>query len=147
MGNRYRLDPGHSRFTVKAFATGLLSIFAHSPTFAVRDFAGVMDFGDGQIAGLRLKLTVRADALELVDHVKPADRAEIEGRMRREGLETATYPEIRFEATVASSERVSPGRYRVGLGGPLSLHGVTRAHLADAELLVFDDGVRLRGES
>ena len=36
--NRYRIDPGRSRFTVQAFATGLLSAFAHSPTFAVRDF-------------------------------------------------------------------------------------------------------------
>ena len=30
--------PGQSRFTVQAFAAGLLSFLGHSPTFAVRDF-------------------------------------------------------------------------------------------------------------
>ena len=44
---RYRLDPVRSRFTVQAFATGLLSFLAHSPTFGVRDFAGEMSFLTG----------------------------------------------------------------------------------------------------
>jgi polyisoprenoid-binding protein YceI len=147
MGNRYKLDPGHSRFTVQAFATGLLSFFAHSPTFAVRRFAGVMEFDGDAIAGMRLLLTVEADGLELVDQVKAADRAEIEGRMRREVLETAAFPEIKIEAAVVANERVSPGRYRVRVVGPLALHRITREHAADTELLVFDDGMRLRGES
>jgi polyisoprenoid-binding protein YceI len=147
MGTRYRFDPGHSKFTVQAFAGGLLSLFAHSPSFAVRDFAGVVDFEGDAVAGLRLELTVRSDALELVDNVKPADRAEIEGRMRGEVLETAKYPEIRYEAAAVASERVEPGRYRVRLAGPLALHGFTCEHRADAELLLFDDGVRLRGAS
>jgi polyisoprenoid-binding protein YceI len=147
MGTRYRFDPGHSKLTVQAFAGGLLSLFAHSPTFAVRDFTGVVDFEGDAVAGLRLELTVRSGSLELVDNVKPADRADIEGRMRGEVLETAKYPEIRYEAAAVTSERVEPGHYRVRLAGPLALHGVTREHRADAELLLFDDGVRLRGAS
>jgi polyisoprenoid-binding protein YceI len=67
--------------------------------------------------------------------------------MRREVLETAAFPEIKFAAAVVANERVSPGRYRVRVAGPLALHGVTRTQQADAELLIFDDGVRLRGES
>jgi polyisoprenoid-binding protein YceI len=147
MPTRYKLDPGHSRFTVQAFASGLLSFFAHSPTFAVRDFAGVLRFDGDAIAGMRLEMIVKADALALVDNVKATDRAEIEGRMRTEVLATAAFPEIKIEAAVVASERVSPGRYRVRVGGPLALHGVTRSQQADAELLIFDDGMRLRGES
>jgi polyisoprenoid-binding protein YceI len=147
MRTRYRLDPGHSKFTVQAFAGGLLSFFAHSPTFAVRDFAGEVDFEDDAVESMRLQLAVKAGALALVDQVKAADRVEIEGRMRGEVLETAAYPEIRFEAAVRASERIEPGRYKVQLAGPLALHGVTREHQADVELLIFDDGVRLRGAS
>jgi polyisoprenoid-binding protein YceI len=145
MPTRYRLDPGHSRFTVRAFATGLLSLFAHSPTFAVRDFTGDLTFDGDAVAGMRLELSIRADSLALVDNVKPADRAEIEGRMRNEVLATAAFTEIKFEAAVVAHERVSPGRYRIRLAGPLALHGVTRTQQADAELLIFDDGMRLRG--
>ena len=147
MATRYRLDPSHSRFTVQGFASGLLSMFAHSPTFAVRDFVGVIDFGDGLIANMRLDMTVRANSLDLVDNVKPADRADIEGRMRSEVLETAAHSTIGFRATVVSSERLEPGQYRLHLGVSVSLHGVTRSQPVDADLLLFDDGVRLHGES
>jgi hypothetical protein len=81
-----------------------------------------------------------------VDQVKAADRAEIETRMRGEVLEIASYPEIHYEAAVLAGERASAGQYRLRLGGPLALHGVTRDHQAVAELLIFDDGVRLRGQ-
>jgi polyisoprenoid-binding protein YceI len=67
--------------------------------------------------------------------------------MRREVLESASYPEIRFEATVVAAEEASQGRYRLRLAGRLTLHGVTQSQEMGAELLVFDDGVRLRGES
>jgi polyisoprenoid-binding protein YceI len=144
---RYGLNLTHSKFTVQGFASGLLSFFGHSPTFAVRDFAGTLAFASVAIDSMRLHLTIKADGLELVDRVSAADREEIETRMHTEVLETATYPEITFEATVVSSERVLPGRYRLRLNGPLVLHGVTRDHQVDLELLIFDDGLRLRSES
>jgi polyisoprenoid-binding protein YceI len=144
---RYRLDPGQSRFTVQAFAAGMLSFLGHSPTFAVRDFSGVVSFERGRAEEMRLELTVRADGLALVDQVRDADRREIEGTMRRDVLETAAYPEIRYEAAQVSADAVARGHYRAHIGGRLSLHGVTRPQPVDAELLVFDDGIRLRGES
>ena len=147
MTTRYKLDPGRSRFTVQAFAAGMLSFFAHSPTFAVRDFTGTLSFEGGRISGLRLELTIRADSLQLVDNVSAADRREIEGRMRTEVLETTAYPEITFRTTDVSAETLSPGRYRARIGGLLSLRGVTRPHPIDAEVVVYDDGVRVQGES
>jgi polyisoprenoid-binding protein YceI len=142
---RYRFDPGYGRFTVQAFASGLLSFLGHSPTFAVRDFAGGMGFADG-FAGAWLELTVKADSLELLDAVRPGDRVEIEGRMRREVLETAAYPEIGFRGTDLSAGQISVGRYRLRIEGPLSLHGVTNLHQVDAQLLIYEDGIRLSGE-
>ena len=38
--SQYLLDKGASRFTVRAFAGGMLSAMGHNPTIAVRDFTG-----------------------------------------------------------------------------------------------------------
>lgn len=144
---RYRFDPGLSKFTVQAFATGLLSFLGHSPTFAVRDFAGSLSFEGTPAQGLHLELTVRAGSLELVDQVKPADRREIETTMRTDVLEIATHPEIGYGAVEATAGRTEAGRYHARIAGELSLHGVSRPHRVEAEVVVFPDGVRLRGQS
>lgn len=147
MTTRYRLGPGHSRFTAQAFAAGVLSFLGHSPTFAVREFTGAVEFPDDLVANARLELTVGAGSLAVGDAVKPADRREIEGRMRAEVLEAAAFPEIAFHATAAETEKLAPGRYRMALDGPLALHGITRPLRVEAELTVFADGLRLRGET
>jgi polyisoprenoid-binding protein YceI len=147
MTARYRFDPALSRFTVQAFATGLLSFLGHSPTFAVREFAGGLSFDDNPAHGLQLELTVTADSLELVDQVKPADRREIETTMRTDVLEISAFPEIGYRAGDCAAERIDQGRYRARIAGQLSLHGVTRPHPVTAEVVVFADGARLRGET
>jgi polyisoprenoid-binding protein YceI len=147
MTTRYRFDPGHSRFTARAFAAGLLSFLGHSPTFEVGDFAGVVEFPDDRSANLRPELTVGAGGLSATGEVKPADRGEIEGRMRAEVLEAVAFPEIAFRAAAASTERAATGRYRVTLAGTLALHGVARPHRVDADPEVLADGLRLRGET
>jgi polyisoprenoid-binding protein YceI len=140
------MDPGHSRFTVQAFAGGLLSFLAHSPTFAVRDFEGELRWAPDRTEGAGLEVTVRADSLALVDSVRPADCEEIEGRMRREVLETASYPQIRFEATEIATAAVAGHRYQLHIAGLLTLHGVANRHAIEAEALLYTDGVRLGGE-
>ena len=147
MTTRYRLEPGQSRFTVQAFATGLLSFMGHNPTFAVRSFTGEIRIEGGLIEGTRLEVTANAATLELLDDVRPLDRREIEDRMRREVLEASAHPEVRFEVEDAAGETLARGRYRVRLNGRLTLHGVTQPHQVETELFVFDDGVRLRGQS
>jgi polyisoprenoid-binding protein YceI len=146
MPTAYRLSPTHSRFTVQAFATGMLSFFAHSPTFGVGDFDGSIVFADETIQSMELEITVRSEALKLLDKVRNADRQEIENRMRGEVLETAANPMIVYRANVTSSDRLAAGRYQVHLEGTLTLHGTSNPLAADAELLLFDDGIRLRGE-
>lgn len=140
---RYRWDPAMSRFTAQAFATGALSFFGHSPSFAAREFRGELDLDQGQIQAL--DLVVDAGSLALVDQVSPSDRAEIEGRMRTDVLETAAYPEVAFRTEQVAIDVVGPGRYRLRIGGRLSLHGVTGPHRLEAELTIFEDGIRLHG--
>lgn len=144
MNTRYRMDAGRSRFTVQAFAGGMLSMFAHSPTFAVRDFQGELRVESDRLASATLDVIVRAVSLDLLDNVRPADRQEIESRMRREVLEVGDFPEIRFESTGIAAR--PPNQYRVQIAGLLSLHGVTSHERAEGELQLYDDGIRLAGE-
>jgi polyisoprenoid-binding protein YceI len=143
----YKLAQTDSEFRVQAFATGLLSVFAHSPTFAARDFKGVFRVDEGGPGHMSLDLEVRADSLALLDQVPLADRRDIEGRMRSETLEVFAYPEIRYQAQDISFSADGPGRYRLRMNGQLSLHGVTRIHPMEAELRLYNDRLRLLGES
>jgi polyisoprenoid-binding protein YceI len=143
----FRFDPSQGRFTVQAIATGLLSFLGHSPTFAVRDFAGTVSINGSPERGLQLEATVRVSGLTVIDEVKPADRQEIEAMMHRDMRDTAKYPEVVYRASAAAAEAVAQGRYRLRINGRLSLHGVPREHEVGAELLVFGDGVRMRGAS
>lgn len=143
----YRLDPMLSRFTLQVFATGMLAFLGHSPTFAVAEYSGEVRLHDGRIGGLTLELIVKADAITLQDPVKPADRAEIMSRMRRDVLDTSRYPEITFRASDVPADSIADNRYRLHDGGVLSLRGVTHPQPFQAEIQVFHDGLRLRGSS
>ena len=104
---RYQLDPTQSRFTVQAFARGMLSAFGHSPTFAIRSFTGELRFAPEAPADNSFQLTIRADSLALTDAVSAADRAEIEKQMRESVLETAANPEIAFQSTAFKADRIA----------------------------------------
>lgn len=142
--NRYRIAPDRSRFTVHAHAVGLLSAFAHSPTFAVRDFGGEIRLGPSA-QSLELDLTVNPASLELEDRVSDLERREIEARMWGEVLETSRFRELAYRGRATQAEAIGQGRYRLTIAGDLTLHGVAHPHRIDAELIVFADGLRLGG--
>lgn len=146
MAIRYTFDPAHSRFTVQAFASGMLSVFAHSPTFLVRDFTGEFQFDPGAPETASLQMTVKADSLDLIDNLKAQDRADIESRMRQEVLVTATYPEIRFDGTVRSADKIAESWYRLQIQGNLTIRGVTQTQTVDAQVRIGEAEVRLSGE-
>ena len=140
---RYTLDPASSRFTVQAFAAGMFSGLGHSPTFAVRELSGELRFTPETLADAAFHLSVRADSLTLTDPVSPKDREEIEGQMRREVLETAAHPEIDFESSQVTADKVTDNWYRLRIKGQLSLHGVKGPQSADAQLRILEEELRL----
>jgi polyisoprenoid-binding protein YceI len=142
----YALDKSSSKFTVRAFATGMLSSLGHSPTFAIRDFAGEASFDPAVPAAASLGLRIRADSLELIDDIKSKDRREMESTMNQSVLESAKYPEIVFASTSVSSNTLGEGRYQVNVSGDLCLHGVTRPLRVPAQLTVLGDMFRAAGE-
>ena len=143
---RYTFDPKASRFTVQAFASGMLSGLGHSPTFAVREYAGELCFAPEAPAETSLLLTVKAESLAVSDSVSAKDRDEIESRMRREVLETAANPEIVFQSNQAATDKISDNWYRLQFAGDLRLHGVKKAQRVDSQVRLTDGEVRLSGQ-
>lgn len=144
---RSRIDASRSRFTVQAFAGGLLSVFGHSPVIAVCGFGGDVRFVPGTLEAASLLMLVQSDSLAVVNDVKEKDRLEIERAMREDVLEIARYPEIVFMSTSVSANRDGgDGQYQAKVNGKLSLHGVTRDHSIDARLMVDGGSLRAQGE-
>lgn len=142
---RCRLDAARSKFTVQAFAGGLLSGFGHNPVIAIRKFTGEAEFVAATLADASLRVTVDAASLGVVDKVPEKDRPEIEHTMFADVLETARFPEITFESTDITVTRVVEGRYRARIIGDLMLHGVTRKGLWISAMLTLE-GTDLRAQ-
>jgi polyisoprenoid-binding protein YceI len=145
MAIRYRFNANESRFTVQAFAGGVLSAFAHNPIIAIRDFTGEVKFNPDTPETASLCVTIKADSLEVADNVSEKDRQDIEDKMRNEVLEVSTYPDIVFKSTDVSITRIAENWYRVDIKGDLSLHGVTKSEAIDAQVRVFGDTLRANG--
>jgi polyisoprenoid-binding protein YceI len=142
----YKVDPGVSRFTVKAFATGLLSAFGHSPTLAIRQLSGRIMFAPETPAECSVELTIQAGSLTVQDDVSSKDRREIERVMNEEILESARYPEIRFESADVELTPLGETRYAARIKGRLTLHGVTRDQVLGGTVTLLGDMARVSGE-
>ncbi len=142
----YRIDVGMSRFTVRAFATGLLSSLGHSPTFAIRDYTGEANFVTSNPEQSAIRISVKPASLTVTDDVSQKDRADIESRMNQDVLETSSYPEIVFESTQVLANKLSDDRYAANVTGNLVLHGINRQEKISAQVSVTGDVLRAYGE-
>jgi len=145
---RYRIEVGVSKFTIKAFAAGMLSALAHNPTFAVRQYEGEVNIDPESGVGASLTLNITASSLELVDDVSSKDRDDIERIMREQVLETSRYPTIVYDspASATSAKNNDKGQFDIGLGGNLTLHGATRRQTVNARCIAGPATLRAFGE-
>jgi polyisoprenoid-binding protein YceI len=144
---RYVIDPKGSTFTVRAFATGLLSSFGHNPTIAVPDLQGEVQFTSGGLEDASLRIVIQAASLVVTDDISQKDREEIERRMHDEVLETDGFEEIVYDAARASSvQKIAEGQYVVALNGELTLHGVNRAQPVSARVTIKGEILRATGD-
>jgi polyisoprenoid-binding protein YceI len=139
---KYVIQPGLSRITVKAFASGFLAGLGHSPTFAARDYTGEADLDGG--AGTA-RVEIKAASLELTDQVSEMERRQILQMMHEKVLESAKFPTIVFECP-ALQVAVEGSRYTITANGELSLHGVTRPFPITVKAMRLGDTLRANGE-
>jgi polyisoprenoid-binding protein YceI len=143
---RYRIDAGLSRFTVRAFATGLFSALGHNPTLAIRDYTGEATIAPGSLEQATLRIAVQSASLEVTDDISQKDRAEIENRTREEVLESSRYPGIVFESLQVSPTMLGENQYAVSVAGNLTLHDVTRKETIYAQVTLAGASLRAYGE-
>jgi polyisoprenoid-binding protein YceI len=140
------IDAKASRFTVQAFASGILSAMGHNPKIGIRTFSGEVDFNPETLEGGAFRLTVQSASLGVQDDISDKDRREMERLMKEDVLEVAKYPEIRYEAAAIAVSRVDGALYSATLNGNLSLHGVTRSQAITTRIATFDEILRASGE-
>ena len=139
--DRYIIDPRISRFTVRAFATGLLSALGHSPTIRIKDFQGEVRYVPDSLEGAGLSLRIDVRSLSVQDQISDNDRREMERQMNEEVLETTRFPEIVYECS-----RVSGTGGTVTLEGQLTMHGVTRNEPVEARFYTMGNLLKAAGE-
>jgi polyisoprenoid-binding protein YceI len=143
---RYTFDAKASQFTVHAFASGLVAVVAHNPQFAMRDFSGEAQFVAGDLADASVNVRINASSLSLIDEVNERDRREINRVTFDEVLEIKRYPEIIFQSSQISVNKVSENLYQTTVGGKLLLHGISNNVSFPAQVVVGDDTLRAYGQ-
>jgi polyisoprenoid-binding protein YceI len=143
---RYVIETKGSTFTVRAFATGLLSAFAHSPTIAIPDFEGEISLNPEAVEQSTLRMVIQAASLMVTDDVSEKDREEINRRMQVEVLESDSFPEILYQCSHLSASKTGEGQYWAALAGELTLHGVQRSQPVSARVSVNGATLRAAGE-
>ncbi len=142
----YAIDPGISRFTVRAFAGGMFSAFGHNPTLAIREFEGEARFSPDALDEAGLVIRIKASSLAMTDNMSDKDRRELELTLNQDVLETSRYPEISFESTKVSVSKAGDGQFFVNVVGALTLHGVSNTQAVSAQISLTGDMLRAHGE-
>jgi len=142
---QYVIDTRASQFTVQAFASGLISAIAHSPKIAIRDWTGTVQMSSTALDGCILKVRVKSASLEVLDELADSDRRELHRVMNRDVLESSQYPEIVYDSTQVSAEKLKDDLYRLNVRGRLSLHGVSSDQDFVAQASLGVDSARAYG--
>jgi polyisoprenoid-binding protein YceI len=143
---QYLIDAKKSIFTVRAFATGLLSALGHSPTIAIPDFEGEATLNPDAIEQSSLRMVIHPASLTVIDDIREKDRKEINRAMHYEVLEVDSFAVIQYECSRVSASRIAEGQYLVALNGDLTLHGVTRSQPVPARVSLNGDMLRATGD-
>jgi len=142
----YVVDARASRFTVQAFASGILSAMGHNPRIGIRAFTGEVDFNAEALQANHLRLSMKANSLGVLDDISDKDRREIELAMNEQVLESARYPDIIYEAPAVTVTHLGGSLYSAVLLGALSFHGTTHNQSVTARIALFDEMLRSSGE-
>jgi polyisoprenoid-binding protein YceI len=142
---RFTIDAKSSRLTVQAFASGFVTVFTHSPKFAVRNFVGEITFFSENMESASVHLLINLRSLEIMDKGGNFDRNEID-RLFTEALDANKIPTVDYRSLRVSLAKTGDDSYAVSVLGDLNLHGITRATGLDAQVsVVGENTLRAQG--
>ena len=123
LGKDHAIDTGRSKMTIHVGKSGLFSAAGHEHEVSAPIAEGAVDDSD---AG-RIWFRVEAAKMEVLPE---KDQAAVQKDMQEKVLESATFPQIRFESTAI--KKIADGKWSVT--GNLTLHGKTNPVVAEAHL-------------
>jgi polyisoprenoid-binding protein YceI len=142
---RFVVDSKASRFSVKAFASGMTAGLGHNPTIAIRDFDGEARFVPDTLEAASLTMRIQAASLAVEDEMNKEDRRMLERIMNDQVLSTSRHPEVLYRAEDARALKLGEGLYRVELIGKLTLNGVTRRQNVTSQVTIGPYSLRATG--
>ena len=143
---RFVIDATASRFTVQAFATGLLSSFGHNPKIGIRDYEGEIQLVPDTLEKAFVRVTVRTNTMDVLDEMKSDDRKKLEQLMYGEVLAVERFPVAVYESKAIEVQKLSEDLLVARVAGELSFRGVTQSHSFDARVSRMGTLLRISGE-
>ena len=143
---RFVVDKTGSRFTVQAFATGLLAAFGHNPRIEIRDYDAEIRCDPETFENASVRLTIRTGGMEVLDEMKPSDRQKLEEEMYEKVLESRSFPIAEYKSNEIKVQKITNHLFRADLNGELLFHGVTQAQRLQANVTVLGNALRVAGE-
>jgi polyisoprenoid-binding protein YceI len=143
---RYNIETKGSTFTVRAFATGLLSSLGHNPTISIPAIEGEISLNPDAIEQSSIHMIVQASSLTVTDDISTKDREEINRRIHDEVLESGSFPEIEYQSSKVSASKTAEGQYWAAITGELKMRGVEHTQPISARLTVNGTTLRATGD-
>jgi polyisoprenoid-binding protein YceI len=140
------IDKSASRFTVQAFATGLLSAFGHNPTIAIRDYEGVIQFTPETFANASVRVSLKTTGLDVLDEMKSSDLKQLEQAMYGQVLDADHFPTASYESNDVRVDKPANGPILVHVNGILNFHGIIQNHPLEAHVVELGSMLRVSGE-
>jgi polyisoprenoid-binding protein YceI len=146
-GERYVIDAAASRFTAEVGTAGILSMFGHDHTIAIRDFNGEARLVTEAPERSSLRITIEASSLaEVGKGFSEEDRKAIDQDVHDKALEVAKHPQIVFRSTRVIPKSAGETEYHLEIRGTLTLHGVTRPVTVPTRVMLQDGVLIARGK-
>jgi polyisoprenoid-binding protein YceI len=143
---KYVIDTSASRFTVQAFATGVLSAFGHNPTIGIRNYDGEIEFIPETWEKAHVRVNVQTSAMEVLDEMKSDDRKKLEQMMYENILEVKRFPIATYASTEMVVQKLSNDLLSARVSGDLTFHEVTHTQSLDARVTDMGAMLRVSGE-
>jgi polyisoprenoid-binding protein YceI len=143
---KYLIDKAASRFTVQAFATGLLSSFGHNPTIGMRDYEGEVQFVPETYDKAFVRMTLNTARLDVLDEMKSDDRKKLEQMMYEQVLDVQHFPTAAYESKDVRVEKPGNGPIVARVNGELSFRGVTQNQSLVARVVDMGNMLRISGD-
>jgi polyisoprenoid-binding protein YceI len=142
---KFALDTNASRFTVQAFATGMLSTFGHNPKIAIRDYDGELQFAPDTCENSVVRVTVRTSSMDVQDEMSGDDRKKLEQTMY-DVLEVQRFPSAVYESKQITVQKQTEDLLLAQATGALSFHGVTQTQALSARVSRLGTMLRISGD-